>query len=166
MGTANAPSLYLSHMYQVRYSPSPSTFLSSLSPFWISYLHSSLCLSPYSNIISCSSTESLSTITKARGNTHKPVVSDYLKYMHIVVYGNTLAELDESVIHAKLAAAGGVCSLSCTFPFLYLSSLLSLSAMYICLLLSRLIAPLSLFFFVSPFLLESNVIAGKLWYWR
>lgn len=51
--------------------------------------------------------ETLSTLTKARANTHKPIVSQYLKYMHIETYAATLSELAEPVVHAKLAAAGG-----------------------------------------------------------
>lgn len=51
--------------------------------------------------------ETLSTITKARANTHKPTISQYLKYMHIEHTANNLAELEEDVIQAKLAAAAG-----------------------------------------------------------
>lgn len=48
-----------------------------------------------------------SILTKAKANTHKPVVTQYLKFLHIDVYATTLAEMDESLILAKLAAAGG-----------------------------------------------------------
>jgi len=51
--------------------------------------------------------DGLSILTKARANTHKPAVTQYLKYMHSDVYATTLAELDEDVIQAKLKAAAG-----------------------------------------------------------
>jgi hypothetical protein len=51
--------------------------------------------------------EGLSILTKARANTHKPVVTQYLKYMHTDVFATTLSELDEDTIQAKLKAAAG-----------------------------------------------------------
>jgi len=51
--------------------------------------------------------DGLSILTKARATTHKPAVTQYLKYMHSDVYATTLAELDEDVIQAKLQAAAG-----------------------------------------------------------
>lgn len=51
--------------------------------------------------------ESLSILTKAKGNTHKPAIIQYLKYMHSDVFANSKADLDEDVIQAKLKAAAG-----------------------------------------------------------
>jgi len=51
--------------------------------------------------------DGLSILTKARANTHKPAITQYLKYMHSDVYANSKAELDEDVIQAKLKAAAG-----------------------------------------------------------
>lgn len=51
--------------------------------------------------------DGLSILTKSKANTHKPAVTQYLKYMHTDVYATTLAELDEDVIQAKLKAASG-----------------------------------------------------------
>jgi len=51
--------------------------------------------------------EGLSILTKARANTHKPAVTQYLKYLHTDVYATSVSELDEDVIQAKLKAASG-----------------------------------------------------------
>jgi len=51
--------------------------------------------------------DGLSILTKARATTHKPAVTQYLKYMHSDVYATTKAELAEDVIQAKLQAAAG-----------------------------------------------------------
>lgn len=51
--------------------------------------------------------DGLSILTKSKANTHKPAVTQYLKYLHTDVYATTLAELDESEIQAKLKAASG-----------------------------------------------------------
>jgi len=51
--------------------------------------------------------DGLSILTKARANTHKPALTQYLKYMHSDVYATTTAELAEDVIQAKLQAAAG-----------------------------------------------------------
>jgi len=51
--------------------------------------------------------DGLSILTKARATTHKPAVTQYLKYMHSDIYATTKAELAEDVIQAKLQAAAG-----------------------------------------------------------
>jgi hypothetical protein len=51
--------------------------------------------------------DGLSILTKSKANTHKPAVTQYLKFLHSDVYATTTAELDEDVIQAKLKAAAG-----------------------------------------------------------
>jgi len=51
--------------------------------------------------------DGLSILTKARANTHKPAVTQYLKFLHTDIYATSLAELEEDIIQAKLKAAAG-----------------------------------------------------------
>ncbi len=52
--------------------------------------------------------DGMSGLSKAKANMHKPAVSQFFQYMHIVVSANSKSELTEPLIQAKLAAAGGV----------------------------------------------------------
>lgn len=51
--------------------------------------------------------ESLSGMSKAKANMHKPSVDSFLKYHHVVVNATTTSDLQEATIQAKLAAAAG-----------------------------------------------------------
>jgi len=51
--------------------------------------------------------EGLSGMAKAKANMHKPTVIQFLKYMHVEICATTTAELDETLIQAKLTAAAG-----------------------------------------------------------
>lgn len=51
--------------------------------------------------------DGLSILTKSRANTHKPAITQYLKFLHTDIYATSLADIEEESIQAKLKAASG-----------------------------------------------------------